>query len=475
MKMFKEKRFRYGTFSTAMILFAVVLFVLVNLLAGEFNRSFDLTREQIFSLTQQSRDFLDELDSDVTIIHVARTGQGNHILAQLLEEYSQASRHVSIETRDPLLSPASVQAFALQAGIEGGIPDDSIIVQNDDGIRVLTPMDMFGFDYWMGQPVAIRSFNFESEITRAIYSLTRGVSPVVYYVTGSGERDMPHGLRVMIESEGFIVREVNLVLEDIPETADVIFVPMPARDWTDVKADRILAFLDDEGRAFFALDFLPERMPNLDRVLGAYGLELGHSLIMEGNMRNVFMTNPFWIIPISTTHEIVDDILTRGLVNLLVEPTNINPSEFQRPTTNVEVLLGTSRDAFARIDLHEESLLQTPSDIQGQFVMAVALTDTQFVQRTQTTQMVVLSNYTMLDDAVSSIIGDGNRQFVVNSLRWLTGQDPGIIIPGRVPPGAVPLIINQMQANILSGVAMGGIPLLFVVIGIVIWVRRRHS
>jgi len=475
MKMFTEKRFRYGTFSTAMMLLAFVLFVLVNLLADEFNRSFDLTNEQIFSLTSQSRDFLAELDQDVTIIHVARTGQGHPILTQLLEEYSSASRHITIDTRDPMLTPAAIQEFAIAAGIEGGIPDDSIIVESATGLRVLTPMDMLGFEYWMGQPVAIRSFNFESEITRAIHGVTQGIMPVVYYVTGSGESEIPTGLRSLIESEGFVIREINLVLHDVPETADILFVPQPTRDWTEVKADRILDFLDAEGRAFFALGFWPERMPNLDRVLGAYGIELGHYLIMEGNMRNIFMMNPHWIMPISTTHEIVEGIVDRGFFNLLLEPTSISPAEFNRPTTTVEVLLGTSRDAFARTNLAEPSPTQTPDDIPGQFALAVAITDTHFVERTLTTQMVVVGNAAMFDDAVSNLIGDGNRLLVVNALRWLSDQPPSILIPGRIPPGAAPLLINQFQSNIISGIAMGGIPLIFIGIGVFIWFRRRHS
>jgi len=472
MKMLREKRFRYGTFSTAMMLFAVVLFVLVNLIAGEFNRNFDLTRQQIFTLTRQSEDFLAHLDQDVTITHIAPTGNEHYVISQLLIEYAAASNHITIETRDPMFSPALIHQFALEAGIEGGIADNSVVIRGADGTIVLQPMEMMSFNVDMfGRPESIRSYNFESEITRAIHRLTLGEPPIVYYVIGSGEMPLPQGLSLILESGNFVIREIDLVMQEVPEDADILILAMPVRDWTEVKAGRIAAFLEDEGRAFIALNYFPVEMPNMDGVLAAYGIGRGEHIILEGDARNIFQyTN--WIFPNTTSHDITDGV--QG-PHLLMDAAAVETLPVRRVSTNIEPLWRTSHSAFARVDTEDVTGSQIPGDIPGPFDLAVAITDTQFVERTYFTRLVVVGSNAALSDEVNSVIGGGNARFVLSALHWLHGQPPGIFVPPRIPPGRIPIMINQVQRNVMTGVALGGLPLVCIAFGVFVWFRRRYN
>lgn len=474
MGMLKDKRFRYGTFSTAMMIIAVGLFILINLVAGEFNRSYDLTAEQIFTLTSHTRNFLADLDQDVTLTHVTQVGQEHPVVAQLLEEYAAASRHITIETRDPIINPAIIHEFALAAGLEGGISDGSVVVQSATGTRVLSPIEMVTFDFnqW-GQPVGIRSFNYESEITRAIHTLTQGDPPIIYFVTGSGEPPMEPGLHRLLEQENFVIREVNLVLEEVPDTADILFIKMPTRDWTPGKADRIEAFLDDEGRAFMALNFFPETFPNLNRVLAAYGIAMGESHIVEGNSSHMLF-NPFNIVPLmNSSHTIFEMAAARSVHNLLQGAVAIETLDDRRIHTEIDPLMRTSNDAFVRVG--HETFSQGPDDISGPFDLAVAITDSRFVDRLYFTRIVVVGNLGIVSDVVDSTIGGGNYQFVVSSLRWLQGRSPGIFIPVRQPPGVGRVMLTQFQASVMNGIAMGVLPAATLGLGLLIFLRRRHN
>jgi len=476
----KDKRFRYGTFSTAMILVTVALFVFVNLIGGEFNRSFDLTQEQLFTLTRQSREFLERLDRDVTITFVSPTGQGHDAIApivtQLMDEYAAASSHIAIETRDPMINPAFIHEIAFRAGMEQGIPNDSVIVQHGNNVRVITPNDMITIDWHMGQPVGIRSFDFESEITRAINRVTQGEPPIVYVVMGSGEPAMPLGLETFLEGENFELREVDLVMNEVPEAADILFILTPQRDWTEVKAQRIQQFIDDEGRALMAIGFTPVDTPNLDSVLAAYGVALGQYPVIDTNPDNHMpalgpgLGGPGFIIPGITHHEILDPIYQHNLRNLLVLPISIESTAVGgRISASSEPLLMTSRAAFAL----------TPGDdtanIPGPFELAVAVTDTRFVERQETSRFVLVGNMDIISDGATTFIGQGNYQFILSSLHWLGEQPQGIWIPSRTPPGNAPLMITRMQANTMVAVALGVIPIACLAVGIFIWLKRRHS
>jgi len=480
MNILKDKRFRYGTFSTAMMLLAVVLFVFINLIADEFNRSFDLTPDGIFSLSPRSHEFLETLDRDVTITHVLQLGRGHDltpVISQLLEEYDSSSRHITVQERDPNINPMLIHQFAEAAGIEGGIPDGSVVVQSGNRIRVLRRDDMLSVERDMfGRVIAIRSLNFESEITRAIHYVTQGDAATIYYVTGSGEHDLSQMLVMFLESENFVVREVNLVTQDVPESADILLIPMPARDWTDVKAERILDFLIDEGRAFIAAHPALEDMPVFNGVLASYGVAPINHLVLEGNANNIFQQHAQFILPNRVEHEINENLRARNLPSLMVEATGIEAVDIRRGSTNIEPLLVTSRDAYARVDIEETTVTRIPGDLPGPFNLAVAITDSRFVDRTYTTQLVVVGSMVTLNEVTLSLIGIGNFQFVLDSMRWLHGQPPSIFIPGRIPPGSgEPLVLTQLNVNVMNGIAVAGLPLVCIIIGVFVWIRRRHN
>jgi len=474
----KQKRFRYGTFSTAMMLFAIILFVLVNLIADRFNRSFDLTPDGIFSLSWRSHDFLETLEQDVTLTHVIQLGQGHpwsHYVSALLVEYGGFD-HITVQYRDPMINPALIHSFAEQAAVEGGIHDGSVVVQSGDRIRVVDLNDMIIVNRdFFGRPTDIRSYSFEAAITRAIHYVTLGDPGIIYYVTGSGEHAMLPMLAAVLENENFLVREVNLVTQDIPETADILLIPQPLRDWTDVKAERVLEYLLEDGRAFFALDLVTEELPVFNAVLAHYGVAPINHMILEGDTRNVFNQFPQMILPILTDHEINENLHGRNLTNLLVDAIGIETLENRRSQNIVTPIWHTSGDAFARVDVEEMTSARVPSDMGGPFDLAVAITDTRFVEHNHETKIVAVGSMIVLHDAVLQLTGIGNYQFVLDSMQWLHGQPPSIFVPGRLPPGNAPLMITQFNFNVMNIFAIGVLPSLCIIAGVIVWLRRRHN
>jgi len=475
----KDKRFRYGTMSTVMMIVAIVIFMLVNLVADEFNQSWDLTAEQLYTLTPQSERFLETLEMDITLTYVTRTGGETHRVVQLLAQYDAASPRITVEQRDPTINPAFVLRFATD--IEGGIPDGSIIVQSPYDFRVVfNPRDM---GTWQrhpqtGQPVRV-TYEEESSITQAIHSLTLGEPSIIYHVTGSGEIPLPPALVSYLESENFIIRTVDAILHDIPETADGIFITMPNRDWGTVKADRILDYLDNrEGRAFVTLGITAERFPQLDRVLQAYGLRLGDYIVIERDTDRTFMRallgEPTAMMPTWALHEeITLPLVLQGFNSLLfARPTGIETLDMRRDNTNIETLFTTTRDSDA---LLVASDMDDPDFIDGPFDLAVAVTQTFMAATTRTTRMVVVADWLFMHEDINTLIGGGNWAFISTSLNWLQEQPSGIWVPVRRPAGAAPVMLSDAQVVTMTGVVMGVLPIGLFVAGIFVWFRRRHS
>jgi len=322
------------------------------------------------------------------------------------------------------------------------------------------------------------SIDIERAITQAIHSLTLGDPAIVYYITGSGEQPLSEAFVEFMASENFIVREHNALMHDIPETADALIILMPERDWGTIKADRILDYLDNnEGRVFMALNIMPEYFPELSRVIGSYGIALGDYVIIEGNAQRTIGGNPTWMLPLMAQHEeITTPLHMENFTTFFLAPTGLDILPMHRPSTRFEPLLITTNDAYGRhLDSDTETVLRLPEDEPGPFLLAVAITDTVFLQTTHTTRLVVTSTWTIMDETVNSHVGGGNWAFISNSLNWLQEQPPGIWVPVRRPPGGTPVMLTDAQILTMSGIAMGAIPVALFGIGIFVWFRRRHN
>ena len=472
----KDKRFRLGTFSTAMMLIAITLFFMVNLVAQEFNRHWDITRERMFTLSHHSLSFLEDLDQEISIFYIVRTGDDDLMLSQLLLEYENASPWISVENRDPILNPTFVLGFSTPDG--SGIGNHSVIVQSARRYRVIDPMDMLGtqmeMTHWGPMEVPV-SFNFEHEITRAIHYVTMDEPTVVYVVYGSGEgeQDVPEALVNRLISENFAVRRINLVWNEVPYDADILFITQPDRDWTEHKGTRIADFLSVGGRAFMAFQHDSfERFPIMDSVLANYGIEVGQYTVLEFDTRQTHMNVPFFKRPITHTHEVTATLQTGRQDTLMLMATGIDLLPSRRHEVDIQTLLRTTSNS---IGIGEEIEDEPMQEILGPFNLGVAITDTFFTYRLINTRIVMIGSLSFLESGVNSSSSDGNYVFIIDSLNWLHERPSTLWIPTMAIPGRVDLNITSRQANTLAVVAIGGFPAACALVGVFIWYKRRYS
>jgi len=475
---FKDKRFRYGSFSTVMIVAAVALFVLVNIIVDQLNISYDLTRERIFSLSDGSVTIARELTENVTIYSLWPTGQENFMFQQLLEEYASHSNRITVQNRDPLLHPGFVEYFAEP---DQAIANGSIIVVGPYRHRVIHAADLISTELdWGSFPPQQRlvGFNIEPQVTNALNFVVRAESPVIYRVTGNNEFPLPPALINEMEMAGYEVREFNLMTQDVPEEADILFITLPERDWSPDQAQRILDYLENDGRAIFILGYRTERFPRFDEVLAAYGLALGDYVIIEGNPNNFFRNNPLMHLPDFMPGEITDMLIERNFMPLIGQPTGIDLLDLRRTGTTIEPLIRTSNQAYGRQDPLNTVLTRVPEDVAGPFYLAVTVEDVFWFageNRTLSTRMVVISAETMLLEDFNTEVAGSNWSFLINSLNWLREEPSGVFIRSRAPATIMPLFMTEGQAITIAVVSVLVLPLIFAIGGLVVWLRRRNA
>ena len=477
-----SKRIIYGSFSTFMVLAAVALFFLINLIASRFNATFDLTQDQSFTLNRQTLEVISNLDREISIYSLFPSGSSTNVLIfryeQLLREYANASPLITYTNVDPLLRPGFVEQFASDTPVSAG----SLIITGANRHRIIPSSDLETREFnWQQGTNVITAFNIQPLVTNAINYIMQDYTPLITRVVGSGEFNLPSDLLSEINSAGYDFREVDLLTNDIPEETAILLITMPERDWTPDIAEKIRAYLENDGRAALLLGFVGQRFTNMNSVLAAFGLSLGEYIVIEADDAHMLSANPLWILPVVLPHEITDPIISGRLRPFFMSDTSLMTTgidilELRRTSTRYSPILTTSHRAFGRSDFSVEGVTQTSSDIPGPITLALAVEDNFFVGGTTlTTRLAVFSSESIMISQVNSTTSGANWNLIIRSFDWLREAEDRVWVPAQRPPASTPLGHTFLQARLIAAFAAIILPLAIAITGIVVWLRRKNA
>ena len=83
----------------------------VNWMANRYPKRLDVSKEQRFSLSEQTRKILAGLQSDVTLTYVQRNAGTTATAKDVLREYEAASPKVKVEYVDPMKEPGKARTL----------------------------------------------------------------------------------------------------------------------------------------------------------------------------------------------------------------------------------------------------------------------------------------------------------------------------------------------------------------------------
>jgi ABC-type uncharacterized transport system involved in gliding motility auxiliary subunit len=481
-KKLTSKKVRYGSLSTLMIIVVLAVLVVLNLVFERLDLSYDLTSNANYTLTEDSIEIVKGLSKDVTMYVLARTGDEDTLLSsyvgdltfsRLLKEYEANSTRVKVEFRDPYMLPG----FAEQFQTDGeAIPAGSVIVQCGAKFRVIQPTEMYKTDFDMQTyQQTVTSIEIEPMISNAINYVTSDDASVLYVITGSNEQTLSDNLKKQISNANYEVKDVNLTTEDVPEDCTILFAAQPTRDWTEDEARKVLEYLQNDGRAIFAVGYYGTEFPNMSSVLQNYGVDIGKYIIIEGSADNYILNNPSYVLPEIATHGITESLTKSSYRPLMVQSSGIETLSVKKSTTTIEPLLVTSSKAYGKTNLASSVQEKEPNDATGPFNVAVAVTDSFYTNEQHTTKIVVAGAFSVLDENINSAMAGANWIMLVNSLNWLQDKDGTIYIPSKTPEETAMLSITSQQTVVYSLIAVIVIPALILIAGFYVWFMRRHS
>lgn len=204
------------------------------------------------------------------------------------------------------------------------------------------------------------------------------------------------------------------------------------------------------------------KLPWLDWVMAAYGLEAVQGMIVEGDGNRSIPSYPNFLLPVIREHGITRPFLETDGLLLLPNAHGIQKSGDVPSSVVREELLVTSEQAV---------LQRAGSDvIPGPFPVAVAVSEQTVSGETR---IAWFSSSSFLMEEIDEMVGGNNGDLVLNTIGWMTGQDQGISIRPKTTSSSV-LRLTAAQAAWWSILFVAAIPACILGTGIVVCVRRRR-
>ena len=468
-----KKYLKNGSYSVVISAVFIVIVVVINMIVGALPTKyseFDLSSQKLYSIGDQTKSFLKDLDKDVTIYQVVQSGSEDETISKLLEKYEEESSHIKVEEKDPVVNPKFTSEYTSDE-----VSANSLIVVCGDRSKVVDYSNIYesSIDYNTYQSQTT-GFDGEGQITSAISYVTSEDMPVLYTLDGHGEKELSSDIQEDIQKANIDIKSLNLITEEsVPEDAACLLINAPTSDISETEKDAIIEYLENGGKAMIFSDYTTESMDNFDAVLKNYGVERVDGIVIEGDTQH-YAQMPYYLVPTVNSTDAISDFASQGYYVLMPYAQGIKQSDDTRDTVTVNSLLTTSDSAYSKVDVNSGDIEKADGDVDGPFDLGVSITET--LDDDKETQIVYYTSSNLMDSQINQMVSGGNEQMIMSSLNWMCNNDETttISIPSKDLQVSY-LTLTAYDVSFWKICVMGLIPGAFLVIGFMVWLKRRKA
>jgi len=449
----RRRKLIYGTGAFISVVSTLGIIIVLNYLLFRTDIRFDVTEGKFHTVSAQTVRVLKNVESEIEIIGFFKdTGVDREGFQDLAKEYSHRNDNIKVKLINPDKEPGIAKKYGVK---EYG----SVVIGRGDKVVKLRLTD----------PITGGILNnSEEKITNAILKLTRESEKTLYFLTGHGQRDMGNSvdaegfglLRRTIIDEGYNVKEFLILRgEELPRENAILFVAAPIKAFSLKEILYIKNYLNHGGRAVFLIE--PRSGNEIASVLKGYGFELSDDVIIDPSSKLEGGGDIAPIVSDYPYHEITEDF---RFATIFPYSRSIDVlSDF-----NATVLASTGEYSWSETDfeLFNEGVAQREESDKGGPLGVAAV-----VENSAKGRIAVFGSA----DFVSNIFLEfsGNRDFFLNTLNWVSGDENLISIrPKAVNTGN--LTITTKQVNLIFLFTVVIIPAVILSSGLVIWWKRRR-
>lgn len=489
-----------GSLSIVYTIVFIALIIALNLVissvAGSTNLQIDLTSEEFISIGDVSHGILDELkesgDLDVTIYLLAdrdkfdSTGSTIHglnplaLIRDLCEEYAYEYDGISVKYKNLDLDPEWGAKYNELTNMT--LSSSNVVVEGKYHARVLS---LDAFYVVNSETKEYLGFNGELRLTTAILQSSISEPQVISATTGHGE-SMDASFASVLAGAGFDLMAVDLSTQNIDPRTKILLVSKPLTDFTGAEVEKLMDYTHDFNSLIVLVDDATPALPNLSDYLQeewGMGYKPYHQVsdTMHSLNNNPLNVSAQYNTSMSDQGSSAAYQLIKNLANTSIRTLMPNSvALYTAPLTTkdnytVETVLQTSSDAVTTCAADGSSETgSVPLMLLSANAQYVDLDDQYSTNQVLKYQYVMLAGSTAFaETGCIDSASYGNKSLMLSTLRTMAVERYSLDIDYKTI-NDVALDIETGTATKLGVVICAVLPGIILIIGIVIFFRRRH-
>ena len=485
----KAKKGSIAAVITAVVLAVVILVnVAAGLLVGRFPAlKLDMTSSGTYQLQSDTVEYLSQLDKDINIYVLlteesfkagrsAYTGGEYFVQAnELLKRMEAASSHVKLSYIDLSSNPTFTSKFEDVDWTSNGA-NNIIIVECGGEHTALEIEDCFTYDessqYIQYGYYEYTSTTIEQAVITGVLYITSDEKIGVDFVKGSGVSENYYTpLKKLLEQNAYKVNEINLLTEEPSADSDIVVLYGPNVDLSEASVKKLEDWLDNNGERGKTLIYIPyddkTDTPNINELVETYGMKVSEGFAFCAAYDHMVSDQYTFIADYN------NDTYTEHLKNAST-PVVVGYSkavEITDKNTASPLLSVESSAGVVPFDGEEGKTFEDYLSKDGVNLAAVGAKSNDDGNESK---IAIFGSPGMFSSGFLATASFNNSNYIVNFCNTVTNRgDMGITITSNSAGSTELGSITQSTATVMGIIFIGAVPATVLIIGLIVYIRRR--
>jgi len=321
----------------------------------------------------------------------------------------------------------------------------------------------------------------EEGFANALLKLSSPEEINICFVTGHGEASAFHDdqagysrFREVLEINNYVAKEIILSRDKVPDACSIVAVPGPHRELNPEDFDELMKAFQSGKGVFFLIDPMDSGAgETFRRFFLKAGIFLGSDVVVDKMGK---MVGGDFLIPLVSQYVSVHPVTKEfKLPSFFPVARSVQPSSETIPGIEAIPLAFTGSGSWAESNLdaleNGEANFDAESDLSGPLSIAVA-SEIQGGEGQKGGRLIVVGDSDFLNNTYLDLAG--NRKLAMNMVLWLSQDNRSVVIEPRRHEYK-PLFITETQKMGLFMTAVVGMPMFFLVAGMVTVIYRQRT
>lgn len=447
----KTSYFKKALTHTVTVFLVISITALVNFMGSKKYREWDFSQTKMNTLTDQSLKVLSLINAPLEMKIFAKREEWKAII-DVLKLYQAKNDHLKIEAFDIDTRPDLVKANEVTSN------RTVILKYKGKNSRFL--------------------ISDELSITNGLLKIAKDEKHVIYFSEGHNELtchdETEQGISLLcnqLRNSNYEVKTINLSqTTKLPSDATGLVIIGPQIEFLESEINQIRKFLENGGSLMMALSpaFQTKEFKNLKDLLPAFGLSLGHDLVVD---RLSTVQGAEATIPVITKYS--QHVITRGFATRTLFPLSSSVKKLEGNDTS-EILAETSSFPGSWAETNLAGTLKGKADFnQGEDIKGpIGLMGIGEIVEGKGVgaRLVLLGSSAFFMNGYQS--QSGNLNLALNALSWFV-NDEGIIALNRPGIENHPVLLSEQHLQMIFFIAIILIPVIFMGAAIFVYRKRR--